>query len=149
MDNIKKAVTNRCDFVICSLQIFHYCYKRLNKSKNICIILIFCVFLQTIMKESTMEKEKTIVNVTDSTDKKKKTRKRYYVSKSRIGYIHPSLLKRISINPTLRGFDSLGDILGSNFVFTDFIDSSDREALIRDWMAVGNDLKVSIGKIMK
>lgn len=101
------------------------------------------------MKERTMEKEKTIVNVTDSTDKRRKTRKRFYVSKSRIGYIHPSLLKRISINPTLRGFDSLGDILGSNFVFTDFIDSSDREALIRDWMAVGNDLKVSIGKIMK
>ena len=96
-----------------------------------------------------MEKEKTIVNVADSKVRSKRTRKCFYVPKSRIGYVHPSLLRCISINPTLRGFDSLGDILGSNVIFTDYIGSSDREALLRDWMAVGNDLKVSIGKIMK
>ena len=57
--------------------------------------------------------------------------------------VHPSIL-RGSASPTLRGIESLTNILGNKQMFLGYIGSSDIDALGRDWRQVGIDIKRSM-----
>ncbi len=81
--------------------------------------------------------------------KKKRGRKTSTVVISSCNSIHPSFRRRISISPIRRGIGSLGNVLGNEYLFLDYIGSSDNEALKRDWIQIGNDIKVSISKVIK
>ncbi len=62
--------------------------------------------------------------------------------------VHPTF-RNATVAPVRRGIASLGNILGNRRMFEDYIGSSDREALRRDWVQVGSDIRVSMSKMIK